>query len=125
MDELETTETSHPVGSIILAVIVSLSLGITLGRAWQIGKDKPATTLWDGTMNAYREMQDVSTFPSYKGEEMTQRWEIKNDDAGISYIEIHFLPAKFLPKLHEDVNNPETDGQKPSTKEADDWATKK
>ena len=119
MDELEEARPSN-VGTLITAVVVGIVFFIG-GRAYQSYKDKSGMVIFNETVRVYREMQDVSTFPSYKGGEMMQRLEVQNTVDGIGYIEIHYIPANALPKPHEDIGNPEQDGQAP-TKDADDWA---
>jgi hypothetical protein len=121
MDEQETQTTN--IFPIFMAICFSLTVGFGIGYTWKSSKDKSATVIYDETVRIYREMQSAAGYMSHP-EAMTQRMEVQNTDEGIGYIEIHYIPRAALPKLHEDIGNPEVDGHKPSSKEADDWATK-
>lgn len=134
--------------------IFGLIAGVLLGREYQEKKDRPATDLTKEIIRTVDGMKSIE-FPKETRQliigklsdegGLIQRWHIGDDDAGIAYLEVHFIPRWSLGKFtnpdanlervgddnhptvdvqhkHKDVGDPEKDGKVPS-EEADKWAT--
>lgn len=114
-------EKQVPAGVLIFLVLFGLGIGFISGLLYQSHKDKQAVNLYTDLLRTYATMQKVTSLSFYPGGNLVERWEISNDESSIGYLELHFIPRKSL--THEDIGNPETDGEKP-TKDADDWARK-
>lgn len=121
MDDLEQQEPTSHVGPVLIAIIASLSFGLTAGRIWEYEKNKTCFELGQDFISTGKDMIKAASFTEgytnlHKDEQL-----LTDDSGGILYIRIGYIREP----VSKDVNNPETDGHKPSTEEADKWANEK
>lgn len=111
-------------------------MGVTIGRYWEWEHNKTELKVGQSIIDVGRKMIEAGKMAD-GAIQLHQDEELINDENGIVYLRIGFVkvpPAKLEEpdslhpspevKKHDDIGDPEHDGQAP-TEDADKWANDK
>src|ERR1044071_6694108 len=116
MEEINQDERPSAIPWLAGAVVIGLIGGFLAGREYQEKQDHAANSILSTMRDTFDTMKNIEV-PNDKlflkvlneNHGFTRRLDAGDDEAGFTFIELHYLPRKALPKIKEPVLEIEAD----------------